>query len=1040
MQVQGCGGSRRQKCIKVQNGSPVAKGLPIQLGHLRSVSRGASREGKKMRLLNAETFETEDFFDGQIPPYTILSHTWGHEKDEIIFHDIKTGRIKDAATRPAKLMGCCERTRKDGYKYTWIDTCCIDKTSAVELGEAINSMFRWYTNASICYAYLLDVPPSGTVDDTNFAMSSSRWFTRGWTLQELLAPKELRFFCSTWSSLGTKSDLATTIEQITSISRPFLLGAVPLSQARVAQRMAWASKRVTKRKEDMAYCLLGIFNVTMPMIYGEGEQSFFRLQQAIIAHTDDDSILAWGFKLGNVASVDVSKDRISGIFASKPADFAHCAHVVSPQGSRASLEISGGRLPLHTTSRGKTYCLLNCRLESSPGLRTLGVPLTLNSGGDFIKEYFRPQGRAPISFPTTIKSRTEQIEILMGHRRNAEMVPNRQNWFYIDDSSQIGLNLIEVHPRQRWQKNQSIITTDDPNDDGISGIQQTLVRLRSNKHSTSDFIMLLEFDAHKSIDGEARCYAMICSKDTTLESLSQALYHIRPKMDGKQDANNGILNLRVFVNREGVEGQLMFKVQFKLMPQPPVKTIDATEELKLIELHWRGTKSWFSRVSSGAKKSDELRQYSHRIQELEATIKDLRQRNTELANKLLVSEQRDDHEAEVEELEATIGDLQRQNAELADKLLNAGGSNNKEAKVEVPGNGLTEPTTEDIDNGLSVPTGAISRKGPAAYLPFLFYRTAQPVIINKKQDGDKSRQHFQSLIEKGQFEKMLGYRTPYNFPAIFSLDGQLAAVDPGDPVLLRKHDQEGQVHIWKSNRTGRLELFQRVELSGINRKPAGWSPDGQVLATYDLDKHRMYLFRSDPEGRFEMAQELEILTSYEFSYNPGKAIFSPKNDRLVVIVPSSRSYSGEKYSGLQIWEPNQHGLFRKVETPGQTFGYIPQGIVSFSPCSQKLVVCCSPYFTYIWEFDREGSIQQSQEIKLLEGQKCSSAAFSSDSQRLAISFTGRTKDGFQVWKADGQGKFHREQEHLWLPYSQISCITFSPDCHKLAFQTNCAGV
>ncbi|KAI1357905.1 hypothetical protein F5Y08DRAFT_351466 [Xylaria arbuscula] len=945
-----------------------------------------------MRLLNAETFETEDFFDGQIPPYTILSHTWGHEKDEITFHDIKTGRIKDAAIQPAKLTG------------------------AVELGEAINSMFRWYTNASICYAYLLDVPPSGAVDDANFAMSSSRWFTRGWTLQELLAPKELRFFCSTWSSLGTKSDLATTIEQITSISRPFLLGAVPLSQASVAQRMTWASKRVTKRKEDMAYCLLGIFNVTMPMIYGEGEQSFFRLQQAIIAHTDDDSILAWGFKLGNIASVDVSKDRISGIFASKPADFARCAHVVSPQGSRASLEISGGRLrarlPLHTTSRGKTYCLLNCRLESSPGLRTLGVPLTLNSVGDFTKEYFRPQGRAPISFPTTIKSRTEQIEILMGHRRNAEMVPNRQNWFYIDDSSQIGLNLIEVHPRQRWQKNQSIITTDDPNDDGISGIQQTLVRLRSNKHSTSYFIMLLEFDGHKSIDGEARCYAMICSKDTTLESLSQALYHLRPKMDGKQDANNGILNLRVFVNREGVEGQLMFKVQFKLMPQPPVKTIDATEELKLIELHWRGTKAWFSRVSSGAKKSDELRQYSHRIQELEATIKDLRQRNTELANKLLVSEERDDHEAEVEELEATIGDLQRQNAELADKLLNAGGSNNKEAKVEVPGNGLTEPTTEDIDNGLSVPTGAISRKGPAAYLPFLFYRTAQPVIINKKQDGDKSRQHFQSLIEKGQFERMLGHRTPYNFPAIFSLDGQLAAVDPGDP---------------------------RVELSGINHKPAGWSPDGQVLATYDLDKHRMYLFRSDPEGRFEMAQELEILTSYEYFYNPGKAIFSPKNDRLVIIIPSSRSYSEEKYSSLQIWEPNQHGLFRKVQTPGQTFPYIPQGIVSFSPCSQKLVVCCRPYFTYIWEFDREGSIQQSQEIKLLEGQKCSSVTFSSDSQRLAISFTGRTKDGFQVWKADGQGKFHQEQEHLWLPYSQISCITFSPDCHKLAFQVYADG-
>ncbi|KAI1736248.1 heterokaryon incompatibility protein-domain-containing protein [Xylaria scruposa] len=661
-----------------------------------------------MRLLNIETFETEDFFDGWTPPYTILSHTWGLEKDEITFHDIKTGRIKDAAARPTKLTGCCERTKKDGYKYIWIDTCCIDKTSAVELGEALNSMFCWYTNASICYAYLSDVPPSSTVNDAKSAISSSRWFTRGWTLQELLAPKELRFFGSTWSFLGTRSELSTTIEQITGISRPFLLGLVSLSEASVAQRMAWASRRVTKRKEDMAYCLLGIFNVTMPMVYGEGEQSFFRLQQAIIAHTDDDSILVWGLKLGNVASADVSKDQISGIFASKPADFAHCAHVVSPQGSRASLEVSGGRLrvrlPLYTTSRGKIYCLLNCRLESASGLRTLGVPLALNSAGGFAKEYFRPQGRLPISFPTTIESRTEQIEILIGHRRNAEMGPNRQNWFYIEDSSEIGLNLVEVHPLHRWQKHQSIITTDDANNDEITGIQQTLVRLRSNKHSTSDFIMLLEFDAHKSIDGEARCYVMICSKDTTLESLSQALHHLRPKMDGKQDASNGILNLRVLATRKSVVGQFMFTVQLKLMAQPPEKTIDGTEELRLIELHRRDIKSWFSRVSSGVKQSDEMRQYSHRIQELETTIKGLRQQNTELANKLLISEERGDHEAQVEELEATISDLQRQNEELAEKLLNAGRSNNNEAEVEVLENGLMEATAEDIASGLNVPT------------------------------------------------------------------------------------------------------------------------------------------------------------------------------------------------------------------------------------------------------------------------------------------------------------------------------------------------
>lgn len=160
----------------------------------------------------------------------------------------------------------------------WIDTYCIDKTNAVELSEAINSMFQWYQKAVICYAYLSDVPSS----DTGSKFSSSRWFTRGWTLQELVAPKELNFYDMAWSFLGTKIEKATVVQQITGIPRPFLVGWAGLHEASVAQRMSWAANRVTKRKEDIAYSLLGIFGITMPMIYGEDDRAFRRLQLEII--------------------------------------------------------------------------------------------------------------------------------------------------------------------------------------------------------------------------------------------------------------------------------------------------------------------------------------------------------------------------------------------------------------------------------------------------------------------------------------------------------------------------------------------------------------------------------------------------------------------------------------------------------------------------------------------------------------------------------------------------------------------------------------
>src|SRR6266480_3547333 len=168
-----------------------------------------------MRLINVKTFKLEEFFHETIPPYAILSHTWGNEKDEISFHDIEKGNIEKGGIGSIKLKGCCEQAEKDGFKYAWVDTCCIDKTNSVELGEAVNSMFQWYRNASACYAYLSDVPAGDSPRESSSKFFFSRWFQRGWTLQELLAPKSLHFYDSKWLCLGSKRDMSSIIEKIT---------------------------------------------------------------------------------------------------------------------------------------------------------------------------------------------------------------------------------------------------------------------------------------------------------------------------------------------------------------------------------------------------------------------------------------------------------------------------------------------------------------------------------------------------------------------------------------------------------------------------------------------------------------------------------------------------------------------------------------------------------------------------------------------------------------------------------------------------------
>lgn len=261
-----------------------------------------------MRLLNTQTFRLEEFIGQRKPPYAILSHTWG--EDEVLFEDVQESSVQRWKTRPAgvKIVTAARLALFQGYTYIWIDTCCIDKRSSSELSEAINSMYRWYEESALCFAYLSDIS-GGSPDD----LAKSRWFTRGWTLQELIAPKTVFFYDSDWLELGSRQDLLGAISAITGISSAILKRGSESYPARlgdfsISEKMLWAAGRETKKEEDMAYCLMGLFGVNMPLLYGEGKKAFRRLQQEILRQSSGDHTIL------------LHKDRCD-LFASSPASY-----------------------------------------------------------------------------------------------------------------------------------------------------------------------------------------------------------------------------------------------------------------------------------------------------------------------------------------------------------------------------------------------------------------------------------------------------------------------------------------------------------------------------------------------------------------------------------------------------------------------------------------------------------------------------------------------------------------------------------------------
>ncbi|KAK4163756.1 ankyrin repeat-containing domain protein [Cladorrhinum sp. PSN259] len=361
-----------------------------------------------MRLIDTRTLQLVSFVGDDVPLYGILSHRWGPE--EVSLQDMIQNNAEGKAGY-AKIRNVCSVAASHGLDYAWVDTCCIDKTSSAELSEAINSMYRWYREAAVCYTFLNDVEPNQSapkdapVAEQYPGFAQTCWLTRGWTLQELIAPYHVIFLDSAWDKIGTKSDpdLRHILSEITGIPGPILAAESPVETASIAQRFSWASSRETTRPEDMAYCLMGLFNVNMPMLYGEGgKKAFIRLQEEIIKFSDDHTVFAWSdwqFTISN-----------GGILATSPRDFAWCRDLVPWDLSDAPRVLTGVIstsnkgihlklnliLPAKEDSEKFHTAILPCRRANKPEI-LVGLLLDAKS---FSEQYFTRVGFYEVDYLT----------------------------------------------------------------------------------------------------------------------------------------------------------------------------------------------------------------------------------------------------------------------------------------------------------------------------------------------------------------------------------------------------------------------------------------------------------------------------------------------------------------------------------------------------------------------------------------------------------------------------------------------------------------
>ncbi|PON22971.1 hypothetical protein TGAM01_v208226 [Trichoderma gamsii] len=630
-----------------------------------------------MRLINTETFKLKVFSDDEVPPYAILSHTWGPDSEELTFSDVQKGISKAPDEKESlgltKFRECCRQAQKDSLGYAWIDTCCIDKTNMVELGEAINSMFRWYSLANVCYAYLSDVPDDDDASAPESKFRSSRWFTRGWTLQELLAPKHVRFYNLEWHLIGNKGNKCTVIQKITSVPRQFLLGVAELHTASVAQRMSWAAQRKTGRAEDLAYCLLGIFGITMPMIYGEGgREAFFRLQEHIMKSTRDDSILAWGFMhksstINPQQFMDENKFIYGDILAATPSDFANSGQIVAREQATNplhSLDIFGGSLriflPLATSDTGRTFGLLSCGPKSN-AKQVAAIPLAkINSA--VANEYVRPRGYPSVLQPVPTSDATRELIHIKKDGQKQILTKNQQFLFYdVDLFAKIGLEVIDVIPRACWDNQLSLISQ--------TSTDQILIRVSQSKEQFLDFVIVMDVQQPDSRLDQL-CCLFTCHRDTELDEIAGKFQREALEVFKGTSASNESLNLRI--KFKPMEGNII-SITPKAMASPPRYTINATMALENLTTMLESTRLLRERKKNEA----DMRELSQRVEECKSRLGDIEEERESVENevkrleakKSLLVEEEQVKIQEMRRLEEEQGDIRKRQPENARQLV-----------------------------------------------------------------------------------------------------------------------------------------------------------------------------------------------------------------------------------------------------------------------------------------------------------------------------------------------------------------------------------
>ena len=433
----------------------------------------------------------DDESSAKINEYAILSHRWTQEEVNYVemtgLAKMEEGERNKIRQRKGyhKISKGCELAGEDGYAWLWVDTCCIDKRSSAELSEAINSMYRWYQNSAVCYAHLHDVDGSFPTNPSEYWQFNGwpEWFSRGWTLQEMIAPDHLRFYNKNWKHIGDKKMLAHTLAGITGVPARVLADGLASNRPCVAQIMSWAANRTTSRVEDRAYSLLGLLDVNMPMLYGEGKKSFHRLQLEIIRMSNDQSIFAWSFS-GEMG-------RTGCILADSPDFFRDCSQMelMKPDEFVQNLRFwltetieyfePGILQQLHSvdkdlfgvypvTNRGIHIWLpLSICIESPTSVFTAWLPCRSGSSDAvgihlavWESNYYRYHTTRPIG-PPRPQGRT--LELRQLHLRYQDM-PHRDMIFEIDDRDIIekGFTHCGVVPSHLTGKTKMITSNDLP--------------------------------------------------------------------------------------------------------------------------------------------------------------------------------------------------------------------------------------------------------------------------------------------------------------------------------------------------------------------------------------------------------------------------------------------------------------------------------------------------------------------------------------------------------------------------------------------------